>query len=54
MFVAITARQVCLLTTLDKVYTRGNCSGFVKEPERLILVLAGMVLPFTHRWTNPK
>ena len=38
---------------LDYVYTRGNCSGFVTNPERL-RISSGLVLQFTHKWTNPK
>ena len=36
---------------LDYVYTRGNCSGFVTNPERFS---TGLVLQFAHKWTNPK
>ena len=36
---------------LDNVYTRGNCSGIVTSPGRFS---TGLVLPFTHKWTNPK
>ena len=36
---------------LDYVYTRRNCSGFVTNPERFS---SGLVLQFTHNWTNPK
>ena len=28
-----------------------NCSGLVTNPERFS---TGLVLPFTHNWTNPK
>ena len=33
------------------VYTGGNCSRFVMNPERFSTEL---VLPFTHKRTNPK
>ena len=36
---------------LDYVYIRGNGSGFVTNPERFS---TGLVLQFTHKWTNPK
>ena len=39
------------LSDSDLLYTRGNCSGFVMNPERVSI---GLILPFTPKWTNPK